>query len=57
MMDPELVERITARRAELDELEERLAKQLAEGKCAMVHAIPGTAAAGACVAHSRIVIR
>ncbi|WP_405676338.1 hypothetical protein OG239_41605 [Streptomyces sp. NBC_00868] len=30
MLDPELVERITARRAELDELEERLAKQLAE---------------------------
>ncbi|WAP53523.1 hypothetical protein [Streptomyces sp. S465] len=29
-MDPELLERITARRAELDELEERLAKQLAE---------------------------
>ncbi|MFD5483656.1 hypothetical protein [Streptomyces hawaiiensis] len=30
MLDPELVERITARRAELDELEEQLAKQLAE---------------------------
>ncbi|WP_438296236.1 hypothetical protein [Streptomyces sp. HUAS TT7] len=30
MLDPELLERITARRAELDELEERLAKQLAE---------------------------
>jgi predicted nucleic acid-binding Zn-ribbon protein len=29
-MDPELMERITARRAELDELEERLAKELAE---------------------------
>ncbi|MFJ1930868.1 MULTISPECIES: hypothetical protein [unclassified Streptomyces] len=29
-MDPELLERITARRAELDELEEELAKQLAE---------------------------
>ncbi|WP_169801961.1 hypothetical protein [Streptomyces phaeochromogenes] len=29
-MDPELLERITARRAELDELEERLAKELAE---------------------------
>ncbi|MGW2877072.1 hypothetical protein ACWDBP_12420 [Streptomyces sp. NPDC001233] len=29
-MDPELLERITARRAELDELEEQLAKQLAE---------------------------
>ncbi|MEU8874543.1 hypothetical protein AB0D24_26050 [Streptomyces javensis] len=29
-MDPELLERITARRVELDELEERLAKQLAE---------------------------
>jgi hypothetical protein len=30
MLDPELLERITARRAELDELEEMLAKQLAE---------------------------
>ncbi|MFJ8828067.1 hypothetical protein ACIREE_40900 [Streptomyces sp. NPDC102467] len=30
MLDPELLERITARRAELDELEERLAEQLAE---------------------------
>ncbi|GGZ26680.1 hypothetical protein GCM10010300_82500 [Streptomyces olivaceoviridis] len=29
-MDPELLERITARRAELDELEEQLARQLAE---------------------------
>ncbi|MFM9695216.1 hypothetical protein [Streptomyces europaeiscabiei] len=29
-MDPELLERITARRAELDELEEQLAKELAE---------------------------
>lgn len=29
-MDPELLERITARRAELDQLEERLAKQLTE---------------------------
>lgn len=29
-MDPELLERITARRAELDELEEQLAEQLAE---------------------------
>ncbi|MFD5193879.1 hypothetical protein ACFWMU_38300 [Streptomyces sp. NPDC058357] len=29
-MDPELLERITARRAELDQLEEQLAKQLAE---------------------------
>ncbi|MEV7958452.1 hypothetical protein ACFVZR_38360 [Streptomyces sp. NPDC058316] len=29
-MDPELLERITARRAELDEPEEQLAKQLAE---------------------------
>ncbi|MEU0822404.1 hypothetical protein [Streptomyces mirabilis] len=29
-MDPELPERITARRAELDELEEQLAKQLTE---------------------------
>jgi hypothetical protein len=29
-MDPELLERITARRVELDELEERPAKQLAE---------------------------
>ncbi|WP_329303748.1 hypothetical protein OG410_40545 [Streptomyces sp. NBC_00659] len=29
-MDPELLERITARHAELDELEEQLAKQLAE---------------------------
>ncbi|MDX2680670.1 hypothetical protein [Streptomyces soliscabiei] len=28
MPDPELLERITARRAELDELEEQLAKQL-----------------------------
>jgi hypothetical protein len=30
MLDPELLERITVRRAELDELEEQLAKQLAE---------------------------
>ncbi|MFF7074490.1 hypothetical protein [Streptomyces pseudovenezuelae] len=30
MLDPELLERITARRAELDELEEQLVKQLAE---------------------------
>ncbi|MEV0492318.1 hypothetical protein [Streptomyces atratus] len=30
MLDPELLEQITARRAELDELEEQLAKQLAE---------------------------
>ncbi|WP_234351860.1 hypothetical protein [Streptomyces sp. NRRL S-4] len=30
MLDPELLERITARRAELDELEEQLANQLAE---------------------------
>ncbi|WP_432182585.1 hypothetical protein [Streptomyces sp. NBC_00063] len=30
MLDPELLERITARRAELDELEEQLDKQLAE---------------------------
>ncbi|MEU0219240.1 hypothetical protein ABZ281_30940 [Streptomyces sp. NPDC006265] len=30
MLDPELLERITARRAELDELEEQLTKQLAE---------------------------
>ncbi|WP_381802743.1 hypothetical protein [Streptomyces niveus] len=30
MLDPELLERITARRAELDELEEQPAKQLAE---------------------------
>ncbi|MER7719626.1 hypothetical protein ABTX99_22240 [Streptomyces flaveolus] len=30
MLDPELLERLTARRAELDELEEQLAKQLAE---------------------------
>ncbi|MFE7524080.1 hypothetical protein [Streptomyces halstedii] len=30
MLDPELLERITARRADLDEFEERLAKQLAE---------------------------
>ncbi|MEU3353095.1 hypothetical protein [Streptomyces sp. NPDC037389] len=29
-MDPELLDRITARRAELDELEEQLANQLAE---------------------------
>ncbi|WP_188272495.1 hypothetical protein [Streptomyces sp. CBMA152] len=29
MADPELAERITARRAELDELEEHLVKQLA----------------------------
>ncbi|WP_316785121.1 hypothetical protein [Streptomyces sasae] len=29
-MDPDLLERITARRAELDELEEQLAKRLAE---------------------------
>ncbi|MEU8718439.1 hypothetical protein [Streptomyces sp. NPDC048663] len=31
-MDPELLERITARRAELDELEEQLARQLAEAR-------------------------
>ncbi|MFF3139990.1 hypothetical protein [Streptomyces mirabilis] len=30
MVDPKLLERITARRAELDELEEQLAKQLTE---------------------------
>ncbi|MFD5272079.1 hypothetical protein [Streptomyces sp. NPDC058335] len=30
MLDPELLERITARRAELDQLGEQLAKQLAE---------------------------
>ncbi|MCX5205690.1 hypothetical protein OG897_30080 [Streptomyces sp. NBC_00237] len=30
MLDPELLERITARRAELDGLEEQLPKQLAE---------------------------
>ncbi|PWI05271.1 hypothetical protein DIZ27_40170 [Streptomyces sp. NWU339] len=30
MLDPELPERITARRAELDELEKQLAKQPAE---------------------------
>ncbi|MDX3642747.1 hypothetical protein [Streptomyces sp. MB09-02B] len=30
MLEPELLERITARRAELDELEEQLVKQLAE---------------------------
>ncbi|WP_423832492.1 hypothetical protein [Streptomyces manipurensis] len=30
MLDPELLERITARRAELDELEEQLATQLVE---------------------------
>ncbi|MCA6091423.1 hypothetical protein LE181_04460 [Streptomyces sp. SCA3-4] len=30
MLDPELLERITARRAELDEFEEQLARQLAE---------------------------
>ncbi|MEU2718336.1 hypothetical protein [Streptomyces sp. NPDC007205] len=30
MLDPELLKRVTARRAELDELEEQLAKQLAE---------------------------
>ncbi|WP_405980855.1 hypothetical protein [Streptomyces sp. NBC_00158] len=30
MLDPELLERITARRAELDDLEQQLAKQLAE---------------------------
>ncbi|WP_369227999.1 hypothetical protein AB5J52_47900 [Streptomyces sp. R39] len=30
MLDPELLERITARRVELDELEGQLAKQLAE---------------------------
>ncbi|MFE1408937.1 hypothetical protein ACFW5D_36420 [Streptomyces sp. NPDC058770] len=30
MLDPELLERITARRAELDDLEAQLAKQLAE---------------------------
>jgi hypothetical protein len=29
MLDPELLERITARRAELDELEEQLAKRAA----------------------------
>ncbi|ARZ72568.1 hypothetical protein M1P56_16745 [Streptomyces sp. HU2014] len=32
MLDPELLERITARRAELDELEEQLAEQLAEAR-------------------------
>ncbi|MET9148121.1 hypothetical protein [Streptomyces sp. NPDC004042] len=30
MLDPELLERITARRGELDELEEQPAKQLAD---------------------------
>ncbi|MFD3503469.1 hypothetical protein ACFWWT_49330 [Streptomyces sp. NPDC058676] len=30
MVDPEVHERITARRAELDELEEQLVKQLSE---------------------------
>ncbi|MEU1201244.1 hypothetical protein ABZ446_34200 [Streptomyces sp. NPDC005813] len=30
MLDPELLERITTRRAELDDLEEQLVKQLAE---------------------------
>lgn len=30
MLDPELLKRITARRAELDELEKQVAKQLAE---------------------------
>ncbi|WP_405540731.1 hypothetical protein [Streptomyces antimycoticus] len=30
MLDTELLERITARRAELDELEEQLVKQVAE---------------------------
>ncbi|MCF3105719.1 hypothetical protein IPZ58_29605 [Streptomyces roseoverticillatus] len=30
MLDPELLERITVLRAELDELEEQLTKQLAE---------------------------
>ena len=30
MLDPELLERITARRAELDELEGQLVNQLAE---------------------------
>ncbi|MEV7084400.1 hypothetical protein AB0O07_00615 [Streptomyces sp. NPDC093085] len=30
MPDPELLERITARRAELDEIEEQLAKRLVE---------------------------
>ncbi|MCM2388171.1 hypothetical protein [Streptomyces albipurpureus] len=30
ILDPELLERVTARRAELDELEEQLAKQLAK---------------------------
>lgn len=30
MLDPELLEHITARRAELDEREEQLARQLAE---------------------------
>ncbi|GGS98766.1 hypothetical protein [Streptomyces violaceus] len=30
MLDPELLERITVRRAELDELEEQLVKQLTE---------------------------
>ncbi|MFF3624938.1 hypothetical protein [Streptomyces sp. NPDC002467] len=32
MLDPELLERIAARRAELDELEEQLADQLAEAR-------------------------
>lgn len=30
MLDPELLDRITVRRAELDELEEQLAKQVVE---------------------------
>ncbi|MEU8739304.1 hypothetical protein ACFYPK_24380 [Streptomyces halstedii] len=34
MLDPELLERITARRAALDELEEQPAKQLAEVRAA-----------------------
>ncbi|MDQ0771771.1 hypothetical protein QF026_000237 [Streptomyces aurantiacus] len=32
MMDPEVQERITVRRAKLDDLEEQLVKQLAEGR-------------------------
>ncbi|MGI5440373.1 hypothetical protein ACQEV4_24195 [Streptomyces shenzhenensis] len=36
MMDPEIQERIAARRAELDELEEQLVKQLAEARAERV---------------------
>ncbi|MFE7842798.1 hypothetical protein ACFU53_44055 [Streptomyces sp. NPDC057474] len=52
-MDPEVHERITARRAELDELEEQLVKQLSEVRderdelaVAVLHEAAGVAAVG-----------